>query len=122
MSEYPKRSLKRCPTHPGAMLREIVLPALGMTKVQVAEALGVSRQTLYDILGEKQPVTPAMAMRLAAAFGNSPQFWMNMQANHDLWHAAREVDTSRVLTMTSRGDDFLVLKAGDVKFKGRRKE
>ena len=50
------------------MLREMVLPALGLPKTEIAKALGVSRQTLYDILAEKQPVTPAMSVRLSAAF------------------------------------------------------
>jgi len=99
MVEYPKRSPNRCPTHPGAFLREIVLPALSVSKVQVAEALGVSRQTLYDILGERQPVTPAMAVRLGAAFDTTAASWLAMQSAYDLWHASRDVDTSRVMKL-----------------------
>lgn len=91
-----QRSPERCPTHPGAILREIVLPALGLTRVEVAEAIGISRQTLYDILGERQPVTPVMAVRLEAVFGRSAESWLAMQAAHDLWHAERSVDTSRL--------------------------
>ena len=96
MVEYPERSPNRCPTHPGAMLREIVLPALKYSKVEVAEALGISRQTLYDILAERQPVTPAMAVRLAAVFDTSSGSWLAMQNAYDLWHAARNVDVSRL--------------------------
>ncbi len=62
MSAYAaKRGTGWCPTHPGALLREDILPALGMTKVQVANALGISRQHLYDILSEKKPVSAETA-------------------------------------------------------------
>jgi addiction module HigA family antidote len=61
-------SPERCPTHPGAFLREIVLPAIRANKVEIAAALGISRQSLYGILAEKQPVTPATAVRLGAVF------------------------------------------------------
>jgi len=91
-----KRSPDRCPTHPGALLREIVLPALPVGKAEVARSLGVSRQALYDVLSEKQPVTPNMAVRLAAVLGTSAASWLNMQTAYDLWHAEREIDLSKV--------------------------
>ena len=91
-----KRSPDRCPTHPGALLREIVLPALPVGKAEVARALGISRQSLYDILAEKQPVTPGMAVRLGAVFGTTPASWLNMQTAYDLWHAERKVDRSKI--------------------------
>jgi antitoxin HigA-1 len=72
------------PTHPGETLREDVLPALGRTKSEIARLLKVSRQTLYDILQEKQPVTPAMALRIAKLTGTTPESWVNMQRNYDL--------------------------------------
>jgi len=92
----PKRSAERCPTHPGALLREIVLPAIRASKVEIAAALGVSRQSLYDILAEKQPVSPAMAVRLAKVFDTSAASWLRMQTAYDLWHAEREIDTSKL--------------------------
>jgi addiction module HigA family antidote len=61
------------PVHPGELLREDILPALGRTKAEIARLLGISRQTLYDILNERQPVTPAMALRLAKLLGGSPE-------------------------------------------------
>ena len=91
-----KRSPDRCPTHPGAMLREIVLPALPMPKTEFAKALGISRQALYDLLSEKQPVTPNMAVRLGLVFDQSPASWLNMQTAFDLWHAERQVDKSKM--------------------------
>jgi addiction module HigA family antidote len=97
MTEYiAKRNVERCPTHPGELLREDVLPALGMTKVEVADALGISRQHLYDVLSEKKPVSAEVAARLGAAFGNGPDIWLSMQAAYDAWHAARNVDVSKV--------------------------
>jgi addiction module HigA family antidote len=96
MARAPKRSAERCPTHPGAFLREIVLPAIAVSKVDIAAALGVSRQTLYDILAEKQPVTPSTAVRLGAVFETSPASWLRMQTAYDLWHAEREIDTSKL--------------------------
>ena len=91
-----KRSKDRCPTHPGALLRDIVLPALPVGKAEFARALGISRQSLYDILGEKQPVSPAMAVRLGLVFGQTPASWLNMQSAYDLWHAERDIDTSKI--------------------------
>jgi antitoxin HigA-1 len=90
------RSPDRCPTHPGALLREIVVPAMPIGKAEFARALGVSRQTIYDILNEKQPVTPQMAIRLGTYFGDGPEIWLNMQRAYDLWHAEREVDVSQI--------------------------
>jgi addiction module HigA family antidote len=72
------------PTHPGEILREDVIPALGRPKAEIARLLHVSRQTLYDILGERQPVTPAMALRIGKLTGTTPESWVNMQRNYDL--------------------------------------
>lgn len=72
------------PTHPGEVLREDVLPALGRPKTEIADLLHVSRQTLYDILSEKKPVTPFMALRIAKLTGTTPESWVNMQRNYDL--------------------------------------
>ena len=76
--------MDRIPTHPGAVLREDVLPALEMTVVKVAKSLGVSRQTLHKILAEKAPVSPEMAVRLGKFCGNGPDVWLAMQTNYDL--------------------------------------
>lgn len=78
------------PLHPGEMLREDVIPSLGKPKSQIANLLGVSRQTLYDILAEKQPVTPGMALRLGKLLGNGPELWISLQRKFDL-HAAKQV-------------------------------
>src|SRR5919205_4477176 len=92
------------PTHPGDILREDILPATGHSKSEIARRLGISRQTLYDILDEKQPVTPAMALRLCRLLGNSPEFWLNMQRDYDLRtlepRMAAELETIRALDLT----------------------
>ncbi len=79
------------PTHPGAMLREDFVPDYGLTVSSLAEALGVSRQTMNELLRGRRAVSPEMALRLARLFGNSPEFWLNAQRALDLWDAARTI-------------------------------
>jgi addiction module HigA family antidote len=76
------------PSHPGRILRGILEDAK-IPLTHFARHLDVSRQTVYAILNEDRPVTPDMAARLSAAFGNSARFWLNLQANHDAWDAER---------------------------------
>lgn len=76
------------PTHPGAVLREHVLPKLsGITKSEFAKMLGVSRQTLYALLDERTRVSVEMALRLGTLVGNGPQYWLDMQSQFDMWQA-----------------------------------
>jgi addiction module HigA family antidote len=102
MTEYPAiRSQERAPTHPGALLREDVIPATGKPKAEIARLLGISRQHLYDILAETKPVSPAVAVRLGKLFGNGAGLWVRMQGAFDTWHAEREVDVSAIPTLTA---------------------
>ncbi|MDX2203854.1 MAG: HigA family addiction module antitoxin [Hyphomicrobiaceae bacterium] len=80
------------PVHPGEILREDVFPALRITKPAFAAALGVSRQTLHEIMTLKRSVTPEMALRLEAVVGSVAQTWLAMQAERDLWEARQRVD------------------------------
>jgi antitoxin HigA-1 len=86
------------PTHPGEMLREDFLPDFGLTASALAEALGVSRQTINELLRERRAVTPGMALRLSRLFGNSPEFWLNAQRALDLWKVTRSAkkNTARI--------------------------
>jgi addiction module HigA family antidote len=77
------------PTHPGEMIREDFLPDYGLTTASLADALGVSRQTINELLKERRAVTPAMALRLSRLFGNSPEFWLKVQNARDLWERER---------------------------------
>ena len=70
MAYAAKRSKNRCPTHPGALLRDEIIPAIGRTKSEIAGVLGISRQHLYDVLQEKKPLSPAVAVRLGKLFGD----------------------------------------------------
>lgn len=92
------RNPNRCPSHPGAVLDDII-PATGKTKTEIARLLGISRQHLYDIVGERKPVSPDVAARLGKAFGNGPGIWLRMQAAYDSWHAERDVDVSNIPTI-----------------------
>jgi antitoxin HigA-1 len=87
------------PAHPGEMLAEITIPATGKSKTEIARLLGISRQTLYDILSRKQGVTPAVAVRLGKLFGDGAEIWLRMQTEHDLWRAVKEVDVSAIKTL-----------------------
>ena len=81
----------RRPSHPGTMLREDFLPEFGLTVSRLAVAIGVSRQSVNELLRGRRAVTPAMALRLSKLFGNSPEFWLNAQRAVDLWDAARAI-------------------------------
>lgn len=87
--KLPKRGLP--PMHPGELLREEILPALDRPKSEIAKLLGVSRQTLYDLIEEKQPVTLVMALRLGKLCGNGPDLWLNLQKRYDLHRAQQEL-------------------------------
>jgi antitoxin HigA-1 len=94
--------MERRPTHPGEMLREDFLPDYGLTTSGLAEAIGVSRQSINELLHERRGISPAMALRLAKLFGNSPEFWLNAQRAVDLWDVAQAIqnDVTRISTLT----------------------
>jgi antitoxin HigA-1 len=77
------------PTHPGEMLREDFMPDYGLTASALGADLGVSRQTIHELLREDRAITPLMALRLSRLFGNSPAFWLNAQQVRDLWESER---------------------------------
>jgi addiction module HigA family antidote len=79
------------PVHPGAILREDVIPALGRPKAEIARLLGISRQQLYDILAERKPITVPMALRIGKLCGNGGGIWMRMQQSYDRKIAEREM-------------------------------
>jgi addiction module HigA family antidote len=83
------RDPKRRPTHPGAVLREDVLPALGVTQAEFAAALGVHRVTLSALLRERRGLTVELAARIAKVLGHSPESWLRMQEAVDLWELGR---------------------------------
>ena len=76
--------------HPGELLREEILPALGRPRVEIARLLGVSRQALHAVLAERAAVTPDMALRLGKLCGNGPELWLALQTRYDLERLRRE--------------------------------
>ena len=95
--------MNRRPTHPGEMLREDFLPDYGLTVSGLADAVGVSRQSVNELLRERRAISPEMALRLARLFGNSPAFWLNAQQAFDLWGAAQAIkdDVTRIKPLSA---------------------
>ncbi|MEF8794517.1 HigA family addiction module antitoxin [Thiohalorhabdus sp.] len=83
------RDPNRKPTHPGEILREDVLQAIGMSQREFAERLGVSRRTLSELLHERRALSPEMAARLGKLLGTSPESWLAMQDAVDLWEVGQ---------------------------------
>jgi len=80
----------RSPTHPGGILKRHYLEPLNFTVSEFAKSLGVSRKTLSRIVNEHGSITPDMALRLSKAFSTTPQLWLNLQQNYDLWHVSQK--------------------------------
>jgi addiction module HigA family antidote len=90
------RNKRRAPSHPGALLREVVLPELGITQGEFADRLGVSRRTVSEILHERRPITPDMAIRLGKLLGNGAGLWLRMQQALDVWALEHQGDYSHI--------------------------
>ena len=90
--------MTRRPTHPGEMLREDFMPDYDLTVSSLAEKVGVSRQSINELLRERRALSPEMALRLARLFGNSPEFWLNAQRAVELWDASQALkkDVARI--------------------------
>jgi len=84
------RRMIRRPTHPGSIIKEDYLLPLSITIKDMAANLGISRKTLSKIINERGAITPDMALRLSRAFDTTPDFWLNLQKNFDLWQAEKE--------------------------------
>lgn len=84
------------PAHPGQVLKAGYIDGTGMTITEVAARLGVARNSLSELVNGRRGVSVEMALRLAAAFGTSPQFWLDMQRGYDLWHARLSLDLSAI--------------------------
>jgi addiction module HigA family antidote len=87
----PKKSRRR-PTTPGEILREDFMPEYGLSVTKLASSLGVSRQTVNDLLRERRALSPEMALRLSKLFGNTAEFWPNLQRTVNLWNAEQAID------------------------------
>ena len=83
------------PPHPGEIIRDQCLEPLGLTITAAAKGLGVTRKALSELVNGHSGVSPEMAIRLSKAFGSSPETWLRLQLQYDLWHAERAPTTSR---------------------------
>ena len=92
LSKTTERKIARRPTHPGEILRDIVLPAVGVSVSEAARQLGVTRQTLHAILSARSAVSAEMALRLGRFCGNGPGLWLRMQQAFDLWQAENRLN------------------------------
>jgi antitoxin HigA-1 len=77
------------PVHPGEILREDILPEVGLSVTAMAKALGVSRQMVHDILAERKPLSAVMCLKVSRLLGSTPEFWMRLQAEYDMKKAAQ---------------------------------
>ena len=84
------------PAHPGEVLKEMYLEPLGLTVTNSAESLGVTRKTLSELINGRSGISTSMALRLSKAFGTTPELWLNMQQNFDLWKAKKKTRLSKV--------------------------
>ncbi len=91
------RIRKRPPTHPGGILKRQYIEPLSLTISELANTLGVSRKTLSKIVNEHGSITPDMALRLSKAFKTTPELWLNLQQNYDLWQASHNSDDWKMI-------------------------
>ena len=84
------------PAHPGEVLKDMYLEPLGLSVTEAAEALGVTRKALSELTNGRTGISTTMALRLSKAFDTTPELWLNMQQNFDLWQERRKVKLSRV--------------------------
>ncbi len=94
--------------HPGEIIREDILPEVGLSVTNAAKALGVSRQMLHDILAERRPLSAVMCLRISRLLGSTPEFWMRLQADYDLKKATQNKNVMervrRIVPATVRED------------------
>lgn len=84
------------PAHPGEILKTLCLDPLNLTVTKTAECLGVARKTLSEFINQKTGLSPEMAIRLSKAFDTTPEFWMNLQQQYDLWHAKQKLSKKHI--------------------------
>jgi len=84
------------PNHPGEVLKEMYLSPLGLTVTDTAKSLGVTRKALSELINARAGISTTMALRLAKAFNTTPELWLNMQQNYDLWVTRKKVRLGKV--------------------------
>ena len=100
---------KRCPAHPGRILKNLYLKPLSISNSKLAGIISVSRKTISNIVNEHKSITPEMALRLSRAFRNTtPESWLNLQKNYDLWQVAHKKTEWKNIQPITIQEDILV--------------
>lgn len=89
-----KRGLQ--PSHPGEILKEMFIYERKLTITEVAKGLKITRSNLSSVINGHVKISPELAVKLSEAFGNSAQFWINLQNNYELWHAERKINRADI--------------------------
>jgi addiction module HigA family antidote len=84
------------PSHPGEILKDMFINERGLTITEVAKGLNMARANLSSVINGHLGVSPELAVKLSEAFGNTAQFWVNLQNNYELWHAERKIDRTAI--------------------------
>ncbi|OGI29297.1 MAG: addiction module antidote protein, HigA family [Candidatus Melainabacteria bacterium RIFOXYA12_FULL_32_12] len=101
--DYEKLGIMFDPPHPGEIIKEEYLEPLGITITEAALKLGVTRKALSELVNGKSGISPKMAVKLSKAFNTSPQMWLNMQSQYDLWHELQTYQPDDVEVMHKAG-------------------
>jgi len=97
------RKRKEAPSHPGGILKRLYLIPMEITVSELAKRIGVSRKTVSKLVNENGSVTPDLALRLSRAFNTTPDLWLNLQKNYDLWQAGQKsMDWQRISPFPAR--------------------
>lgn len=89
------------PIHPGEILREIYLNPIGINITQLAKNIGVTRNTVSQLVKGHLGIKAEMAIRLGKSFNTTPELWLNLQRNHDLWFASRNIPLKKIKSLRS---------------------
>lgn len=84
------------PDHPGEILKEMFIKERNLTITEVAKGLNMARANLSSVINGHLGISPELAVKLSEAFGNTAQFWVNLQTNYELWHAERKIDRAAI--------------------------
>ncbi|HEX9513955.1 MAG TPA: HigA family addiction module antitoxin [Puia sp.] len=84
------------PSHPGAILRELFVKELNLSVTELAKGLHMTRANLSAVINERAGISPELAVKLSAAFGNTAEFWITLQKNYELWHAEKKIKRSTI--------------------------
>lgn len=90
------------PVHPGEILKEMYLDPLGISITDLADNLGVARKTISQLVNGHMGVSAEMALRLGKAFNTTPELWLNMQRNYDLWQAGSKIKVSHIRSLRTK--------------------